>query len=64
MFGFKGPRKMSVVIPAMTPEFERYVIRPTKVHLCYVLNHNNTVICICTYYVQKVTRDHSCGNKE
>ncbi|XP_065912385.1 tubby protein homolog isoform X2 [Dysidea avara] len=30
VFGFKGPRKMSVIIPAMTPEFERYVVQPTK----------------------------------
>ena len=28
IFGFKGPRKMSVVIPGMTVDFERVVIHP------------------------------------
>ena len=44
MFGFKGPRKMSVVIPAMTPEFERYVIQPTKVRILYVVMYYITLI--------------------
>ena len=42
MFGFKGPRKMSVIIPAMTPEFERYVVQPTKVlYMC--------IMYVCLY---------------
>jgi len=28
IFGFKGPRKMSVIIPGMTVDFERAVIEP------------------------------------
>ena len=37
---------MSVIIPAMTPEYDRYVIRPTKVYHNKICDmYKSTVIC-------------------
>lgn len=33
MLGFKGPRKMTVIIPGMNMNFERVPVRPASVSL-------------------------------
>lgn len=33
MLGFKGPRKMTVIIPGMNMNFERVAVRPQNVSL-------------------------------
>lgn len=43
VLGFKGPRKMSVIIPGMNMDHERVSIRPRNVgftalpHICYAI---------------------------
>lgn len=41
VLGFKGPRKMTVIIPGMNMNFERVPVRPTCVsaHVCQSNHH-------------------------
>lgn len=39
VLGFKGPRKMSVIIPGMNMDHERVSIRPRNVRRCNLLNN-------------------------
>lgn len=46
VLGFKGPRKMTVIIPGMNMNFERVAVRPQNVSL--------EPLCVCflvTYYI-------------
>ena len=39
IMGFKGPRKMRIIIPGMANEHQRVEIKPTKVYI-YVFSAN------------------------
>jgi len=56
ILGFKGPRKMSVIIPGMNLEHERVEFRPRTVrqlsvqfHVCVTCSLFSCCLCMCVY---------------